>query len=124
MSPTFFPSRDKFNAWLKKNHAKETELLVGFYRVNSSKKSITWSESVDEALCYGWIDGVRKSRDEESYTIRFTPRKTTSIWSSVNMKKIAELSTQNRMHAAGLEAFEKRIEGRSKITLTKKNPRN
>lgn len=124
MSPTFFSSPDKFNAWLKKNHAKETELLVGFYRVNSGKKSITWSESVDEALCYGWIDGVRKTLDEESYTIRFTPRKSTSNWSSINIKKMAALIKEGRMQPSGLKAYEQRTEGRSKIYSYEKEPAN
>jgi len=115
MKPTFFETPVLFNTWLKKNHAKESEFLVGFYKVGSGKKSMTWSESVDEALCYGWIDGVRKSRDDESFTIRFTPRKDTSIWSTINIKKVEELSNQKRMTSAGLAAFEKRKEHRSNI---------
>ncbi|PBQ34062.1 bacteriocin-protection protein [Sphingobacteriaceae bacterium] len=115
MTPLFFETPALFNSWLKKHHKKEKELLVGFYKIATGKKSITWSESVDEALCYGWIDGVRKSHDSESYTIRFTPRKSTSNWSSINIKKISELIKQKKMQPAGLEAFEKRTEQRSKI---------
>ncbi|RZK57996.1 MAG: bacteriocin-protection protein, partial [Pedobacter sp.] len=92
MNPTFFATPEDFRAWFVKNHKKETELLVGFYKVKSKKPSISWSQSVDQALCFGWIDGIRKTIDEESYTIRFTPRKSTSIWSAVNIKKIGELS--------------------------------
>jgi uncharacterized protein YdeI (YjbR/CyaY-like superfamily) len=88
MIPTFFGKQSDFRKWLEKNHKKETALLVGFYKTGSSKPSITWPQSVDEALCFGWIDGVRKSIDADSYTIRFTPRKTSSIWSAVNIKKM------------------------------------
>lgn len=78
MKPQFFSTQSDFRTWLENNHQTETELLVGFYKVNSGKPSMSWSESVDQALCFGWIDGVRKSMDEESYTIRFTPRKKTA----------------------------------------------
>jgi len=90
-------------------------MLVGFYKVGSGKPSMTWSQSVDEALCFGWIDGVRKSIDEESYQIRFTQRKPASIWSAVNVKKVDELTKKGLMHPAGLESFAKRTEGKSKI---------
>ena len=113
--PTFFAKPSDFRKWLQKNHAKETELLVGFYKVGSRKPSITWSQSVDEALCFGWIDGVRKSIDEESYQIRFTRRKPTSIWSAINIRKIEELKKQGLMQPAGLAIFEKRTEPKSKI---------
>ncbi|MCW4467481.1 YdeI/OmpD-associated family protein [Flavobacterium sp. MFBS3-15] len=115
MEPHFFPKQDDFRAWLDKNHAKETELLVGFYKTNSGKPSMTWPESVDQALCYGWIDGVRKSLGTESYTIRFTPRKPTSIWSAVNINKMAELQKQGIVQPAGLAAFEKRTESKSRV---------
>ena len=115
MTPTFFAKQSDFRKWLKKNHKKETELVVGFYKVGSEKPSITWSQSVDEALCFGWIDGVRKSIDKDSYQIRFTQRKTTSIWSAINIKKIEELTKQGLMQPAGLAIFEKRKEGKSKI---------
>ena len=115
MAPTFFAKQADFRKWLQKNHKRETELLVGFYKVGSGKPSITWSESVDEALCFGWIDGVRKSIDKDSYQIRFTQRKPTSIWSAINIMKIKELTKQGLMQAAGLASFEKRIESKSKI---------
>ena len=115
MTPTFFPAQADFRVWLEANHNKETELLVGFYKVDSGKPSLTWSQSVDEALCFGWIDGVRKSIDAESYSIRFTPRKTKSIWSAVNIQKIEDLTRQGLIRPAGLAAFEKREEIRSKI---------
>jgi len=113
--PTFFAKQSDFRKWLQKNHKKETELLVGFYKVDSGKPSMTWSQSVDEALCFGWIDGVRKSIDKDSYQIRFTQRKSTSIWSAINIKKIEELTKQGLMEPAGLASFEKRTEGKSKI---------
>ena len=90
MTPTFFAKQSDFRKWLEKNHKKETELLVGFYKVDSGKQSMTWSQSVDEALCFGWIDGVRKSIDNDSYQIRFTQRKPTSIWSAINIQKIED----------------------------------
>src|SRR6185295_12050183 len=115
MKPTFFAKQSDFRKWLKKNHKKETELVVGFYKVVSGKPSLTWSQSVDEALCFGWIDGVRKSINKDSYQIRFTPRKSTSIWSAINIKKIEELTKKGLMQVAGLASFDKRIESKSKI---------
>ena len=115
MHPTFFPTPADFRKWLSKNHQRESELLVGFYKVGSGKPSISWSESVDEAICFGWIDGVRKSFDSESYTIRFTPRKAISIWSSINIKKVEELTAKGLMHPAGLAAYAKRNEKKSSI---------
>ena len=111
----FFTTKSEFRKWLDKNHNKETELLVGFYKVDSGKPSMTWSQSVEEALCFGWIDGVRKSINKESYQIRFTQRRSTSIWSTVNIQKIEELIKQGLMKPAGLASFEKRKENRSKI---------
>ena len=113
--PVFFPNQPAFRKWLKKNHDKATELLVGFYKVNSGKQSITWNESVNEAICFGWIDGIRKSIDNESYCIRFTPRKPKSIWSAINIKKAEEFTTQQLMHPAGLSAFAKREENKSRV---------
>ena len=113
--PTFFAKQSDFRKWLQKNHKKETELLVGFYKVGSGKPSMTWPQSVDEALCFGWIDAVRKSIDKERYQIRFTQRKPTSIWSAINISKIEELTKQGLMQPAGLTSFEKRIESKSKI---------
>jgi uncharacterized protein YdeI (YjbR/CyaY-like superfamily) len=115
MTPIFFPGRSEFRKWLHKNHAKATELLVGYYKVGSGKPSMTWSESVDEALCYGWIDGVRKSIDEHSYQIRFTPRKSSSIWSAVNIKKVEELINKGLMQPAGLASFQNRLDHKSGI---------
>src|SRR3954469_25008229 len=115
MDPKFFASQQDFRKWLIKNHKKETELVVGFYKVDSGKPSMTWSESVDQALCFGWIDGVRKSFDKNSYTIRFSRRKATSNWSAINIKKIEELTKQGLMTPAGLASFEKRIESKSRI---------
>ena len=115
MAPTFFAKQSDFRKWLKKNHKKETEFLVGFYKIGSGKPSMTWSQSVDEALCFGWIDGVRTSIDKDSYQIRFAQRKPTSIWSAINIKKIEELTKKGLMRAAGLASFEKRKEDKSKI---------
>jgi uncharacterized protein YdeI (YjbR/CyaY-like superfamily) len=115
MKPIFFETASDFRKWLKKNHNKETELLVGYYKVGSGKPSMTWSESVDEALCFGWIDGVRNSIDKDSYQIRFTPRKPSSIWSAVNIKKVEALTSKGLMQAAGLASFEKRTADKSKI---------
>jgi uncharacterized protein YdeI (YjbR/CyaY-like superfamily) len=115
MKPIFFAKQADFRKWLQKNHKKETELLVGFYKVGSGKPSMSWSESVDEALCFGWIDGVRKSIDKDSYQIRFSQRKSTSIWSAVNIKKMEELTKAGLMQPAGLASFEKRIESKSRI---------
>ncbi|WP_080054751.1 YdeI/OmpD-associated family protein [Spirosoma aerolatum] len=115
MIPTFFATQDEFREWLANNHDKQKELLVGFHKVSSGKPSMTWSESVDQALCFGWIDGVRKSYDENSYTIRFTPRKSNSIWSAVNIQKVEELTRQGFMQPAGLAAYEKRQEHKSKV---------
>ena len=111
---TFFKTPAEFRKWLAKNHATAVELWVGFYKKDSGKPSITWPESVDEALCVGWIDGIRKNLDETSYTIRFTRRKAGSIWSAVNIKRAGELIELERMKPAGLEAFEKRREDRSR----------
>lgn len=122
MKATFFATQAKFRAWLEKHHKKETELLVGFYKVSSNKPSMTWSGSVDEALCFGWIDGVRKSIDNESYSIRFTPRKTTSIWSAINIKKVEELTKAGLMKPEGIKAFELRTENKSRIYSHEKEP--
>ena len=113
--PVFFSTQSAFRKWLEQNHDKASELLVGFYKTGSGKASISWSESVDVAICFGWIDGIRKSIDSESYSIRFTPRKPKSIWSAVNIKKVEELAKQGLMHPAGLAAFSKREENKSRI---------
>lgn len=113
--PYFFETPAKFRAWLRKNHAKASELWVGYRRKDSGRKSITWPESVDEALCHGWIDGIRKRIDAESYAIRFTPRKPTSIWSAVNLGRVQVLIAEGRMQPAGMKAFEARREDRTAI---------
>jgi uncharacterized protein YdeI (YjbR/CyaY-like superfamily) len=105
MEPRFFRTAAAWRGWLEKNHDKQTELLVGFYKADSGKASITWPESVDAALCFGWIDGVRRRIDDAGYSIRFTPRKTRSIWSVVNINRIEELTKEGLMHPAGLRAF-------------------
>ena len=113
LAPAFFATPADFCAWLEKHHKTEQELLVGFYKKGSGRPSITWPESVDEALCFGWIDGVRKSLGDDSYTIRFTPRKPGSTWSAVNVGRVQELTRLGRMRPAGLEAFEKRSEAKT-----------
>jgi uncharacterized protein YdeI (YjbR/CyaY-like superfamily) len=110
MSATFFPTPAEFRKWLKKNHNKETELFVGYYKISSGKPTMTWSELVDQALCFGWIDSVKHTIDSESYSIRFTPRKKSSTWSAINIRKVAELTKAGLMMPAGLKAFELRKE--------------
>jgi uncharacterized protein YdeI (YjbR/CyaY-like superfamily) len=122
MAAKFFPTQAEFRKWLEKNHQKETELLVGFYKVASGKPSMTWSQSVDQALCFGWIDGVRKSIDDESYSIRFTPRKSSSNWSAINIKKIEVLTKAGLITPAGQKAFDLRQESKSKIYSYEKEP--
>jgi uncharacterized protein YdeI (YjbR/CyaY-like superfamily) len=113
--PKFFSTPAAWRAWLEKHHNTESEILVGFYKRDSGRPSITWPESVDQALCFGWIDGVRRRIDDESYTIRFTPRKPRGTWSMVNVKRVAELSQQGLMHEAGIKAFGARNQERSGI---------
>jgi uncharacterized protein YdeI (YjbR/CyaY-like superfamily) len=115
LNPKFFKSSSAFRKWLDAHHASSKELWVGFYKKNSGKPSIDWPQSVDEALCFGWIDGIRKRVDEESYMIRFTPRKPSSVWSAVNIANATKLIKQKRMQPAGLKAFEARKENRSGI---------
>ncbi len=114
-APVFFASAQAFRAWLDAHAASAAELLVGFHKVGSGRPCMSWSESVDQALCYGWIDGVRKRIDEDSYSIRFTPRKPGSIWSAVNIAKIGALREQGLMQAAGEEAFAGRVDARSRV---------
>jgi uncharacterized protein YdeI (YjbR/CyaY-like superfamily) len=113
--PTFFSTPSDFRNWLSVNHDKVRELIVGYYKVGSGKPSMTWSESVDQAICFGWIDGVRQSIDHESYFIRFTPRKPGSNWSTINIKKVEELSAKGLMQPSGLAAFKLSQESRSGI---------
>ena len=115
MEPTFFRNGAEFRTWLERHHHRESELLIGYYKKSSGKPSMTWPESVDEALCFGWIDGVRKGLDDERYTIRFTPRKPGSIWSAANIKRAQELIGLGLMHPTGLRAFRARRADRSSI---------
>jgi uncharacterized protein YdeI (YjbR/CyaY-like superfamily) len=109
----FFKSPADFRKWLEKHHAAARELWVGYYKKNSGRQSMTWPESVEEALCFGWIDGIRKSVDDISYTNRFTPRRPRSNWSAVNIKRAQELIREGRMRPAGEKAFRARGENRS-----------
>jgi uncharacterized protein YdeI (YjbR/CyaY-like superfamily) len=115
LKPTFFATPAKFRAWLEANHATERELLVGFYKKASARPSITWPESVDEALCFGWIDGVRRSMSDEAYTIRFTPRKPTSIWSAINVARVEALIQKGKMQPAGHRAVSARSPQRTGV---------
>lgn len=115
MKPKFFKNRNELRKWFEKNHDKEKEIWVGFYKKDSGKANFTWSQSVDQALCFGWIDGIRKSIDEDRYMIRFTPRNPKSNWSAINIKKIKELTKLGLMHPAGIEAFKKREDKRSEV---------
>jgi uncharacterized protein YdeI (YjbR/CyaY-like superfamily) len=122
MKPRFFKTPAEFRAWLEKNHARVSELLVGFYKKGSGKPSITWPEAVDQALCFGWIDSVRKGIDETSYMNRFTPRKPRSTWSEVNVKRATELIELGLMAPAGRKAFEAREERRTGIYSYEQRP--
>jgi uncharacterized protein YdeI (YjbR/CyaY-like superfamily) len=113
MRLTFFESPSKFRAWLHKHHKTADELWVGFYKKTTGKPSITWQEAVDEALCFGWIDGIRKSVDADSYTNRFTPRRQGSFWSAINTRRAAELIDEGRMRPAGRKAFDARDAART-----------
>ena len=113
--PAFFASPSELRTWFEKHHERIDEQWIGFYKKSSGNPSITWPEAVDAALCFGWIDGVRKSLGEISYTIRFTPRKPRSTWSAINIKRVHELTNLGLMHAAGIAAFQKRDEARSAI---------
>lgn len=115
MKIKYFKSSSDFRRWLEKNHATTQELWVGYHKKSSGQPSITWPESVDEALCFGWIDGIRKSIDDLRYTSRFTPRKRGSVWSAVNIKRAQELSDKGLMKPAGMTAFNARKENRSGI---------
>jgi uncharacterized protein YdeI (YjbR/CyaY-like superfamily) len=115
MDPLFFATPVDWRHWLEKHHDQQKEVVVGFYKKDSGRPSITWPESVDVALCFGWIDGVRRSIDDISYTIRFTPRRPRSIWSRVNTKRVAELIDLGLMHPSGMKAFEARDDKRSGI---------
>jgi uncharacterized protein YdeI (YjbR/CyaY-like superfamily) len=113
--PRFFATPAAFRTWLDANHSKKAELVVGFYKTSSGKRSMTWPESVDEALCFGWIDGVRRSLGPDAYSIRFTPRKPTSIWSAINVAKVAALRASGKMRPAGEAAFARRTAARTGV---------
>jgi uncharacterized protein YdeI (YjbR/CyaY-like superfamily) len=120
--PTFFSTQALFREWLANNHNAEKELIVGFYKTKSGYLSMTWSQSVDQALCYGWIDGVRRSLGEDSYQIRFTPRRKNSVWSPVNLEKIKKLTELGLMQPAGIEIFNIRQESKpSNYAFRQKN---
>jgi uncharacterized protein YdeI (YjbR/CyaY-like superfamily) len=107
--PTFFATPNDFRKWLEKNHKNESKLIVGFYKKATNKPSITWPESVDQALCFGWIDGIRRKMDDEAYTVRFTPRKSTSHWSNVNIKRINELRKAGLVMKMAGQSFRKEL---------------
>ncbi len=115
MDPVYFQDQNEFRKWLDNNHNKESEIIVGYFKVGTSKPSMTWSQSVDQAICFGWIDGIRRSVDKERYCIRFTPRKPTSIWSKVNIKKVEELKKKGLMKESGLEMYNNRKYSKSGI---------
>ena len=115
MEPTFFATPADFRAWLERHHESHSKLIVGFHKRGSGRPSITWPEAVDQALCFGWIDGVRRRIDDTSYSIRFTPRKARSTWSAVNIKRMKELVDEGLVAPAGLASFERRTDDRSAI---------
>ncbi|HEX4932723.1 MAG TPA: YdeI/OmpD-associated family protein [Gemmatimonadaceae bacterium] len=120
--PIYFASPAEWRDWLHRHHATESELLVGFHKVGSGRPSMTWPQSVDEALCYGWIDGRRTGVDETRYMIRFTPRRATSTWSAVNIRRVGELEAEGRMQPAGRAAFARRKESRSETYSYERRP--
>lgn len=115
MKVIFFPTQKYLRKWFEKNHKKEKELWVGFYKVSTGKPTVSWSQSVDEALCFGWIDSIRKSIDDKSYCNRFTPRNPKSNWSAINIKKVEYLTKLGLMKPEGLKAFNRRKEEKSKV---------
>jgi uncharacterized protein YdeI (YjbR/CyaY-like superfamily) len=123
LEPVFFESPAAMGRWLAKNHRSAKELLVGFHKRHTGRPSLTWPESVDEALCFGWIDGVRRSLGAEGYTIRFTPRKAGSIWSAVNLKKVAALVKAGKMKPAGLAAFRARSAKKTAVYAYENRPK-
>jgi uncharacterized protein YdeI (YjbR/CyaY-like superfamily) len=115
MNPVYFQDQNKFREWLEKNHNKKSEIIVGYYKVGTSKPSMTWSQSVDQAMCFGWIDGIRRSIDHERYSIRFSPRRLTSTWSKVNIRKVEELKKKGLIKKPGLEVYNNRKDSKSGI---------
>ena len=115
MGPVYFRNQNEFRNWLETNHDKAKEIVVGFFKVGTDKHNMTWSQSVDQALCFGWIDGIRRSIDDERYCIRFTPRRPTSIWSDVNVRKVEDLKKKGLMKQPGLDAFNLRKDSKSGV---------
>lgn len=115
VAPTFFTGLVPFRRWLKAHGATEAELVVGFYTVGSGRPSITYPDARDEALCWGWIDGIRRKLDDVSYSIRFTPRKPKSVWSLVNLQRVAALAQEGRMQPSGQAVFAAREEARTGV---------
>ena len=113
--PVYFAKPEQFRAWLQKYHAACPEQWIGFHKKSSGRPGITWPEAVDEALCFGWIDGLRKSVDAQSYKIRFTPRRSKSTWSAINIRRIQQLVREGRVHPAGRKAFAQRLPAKSGI---------
>ncbi len=106
----FFNNEEEFNDWLEEHHAEASEIWVGYFRVSTGRPSLTWSASVDAALCFGWIDGIRKTIDKQKYKIRFTPRKVNSVWSAVNVKKVKALIQLGKMRPEGIHVFNNRTD--------------
>lgn len=115
LEPIYFESPAEWRAWLEQHHASETEIQVGFYKKNTGRQRMTWSQAVDEALCFGWIDGIVRRVDDERHQQRFTPRKAKSTWSAVNIDKVERLTAEGRMADAGLRAYAARSEENSRI---------
>jgi uncharacterized protein YdeI (YjbR/CyaY-like superfamily) len=124
VKPVFFESREDLRRWFEQNHATATELWVGLYKVGSGRPSVTWPEVVDEALCFGWIDGIRKGIDDHRYMNRLTPRRPTSNWSARNLKRLDELIESGRMTPAGLAALEARREDRTATYSYEQRPQD
>ena len=110
---TYFASAGAFYRWLERHHARARELWVGYYKKATGRPTLTWAESVDQALCFGWIDGIRKRVDAERYTIRFTPRRPRSYWSAINIRRVQAMKRAGLMRQAGLEAFARRSRERT-----------
>jgi uncharacterized protein YdeI (YjbR/CyaY-like superfamily) len=123
MKPTFFRTAKLFHAWLESHHATHRELIVGFHKINSGKPSMTYPEALDAALCFGWIDGVRRSLGAASYTIRFSPRKRDSTWSAVNLRHVARLKAAGLMQPPGLKVFKERNRAKAKLYAYENRPK-
>jgi len=122
-TPKFFRTQAAFRAWLERHHRSERELLVGFFHIGSGTPSITYPQARDQALCFGWIDGIRRNHDATSYTVRFTPRKADSTWSRVNLGRVKELKAEGRMRPAGIKAFEARDPKKAELYSFENPPR-